>query len=302
MPGESVPGFTKKIRTTWDGYVVSGISYLMAGGFSLLCVIPFLYVVVYSLIPYSRYLSNPYSLIPAGASLSAYGQILASPYISTGYQMTLIVSAAGTALSMLVMVCTAYPLTKKDLKGRSILLTLWIITMFFNGGMIPNYILVRNLKLVNTPWALILPPLLGAYNLILMKNYMSSLPESLEEAARIDGANDIRILFQVVLPLCLPILATLSLFTIVYYWNTYFNAILYMTKRVNWPLQLVLRELVVEGSTTELGQVIDDGQRLAQPFTLKMAAILVTTLPIMCVYPFLQRFFMSGLTLGGVKE
>lgn len=281
--------------------MVSGLSYSLVGMFAILCIVPFLYVVVYSLTPYARYLNAPFSLIPVGASLSAYSQILASPYIGTGYRMTLTVSLIGTVLSMLVMVCTAYPLTKKDLKGRNLMLTMWIITMFFNGGMIPNYILVRSLHLMNTPWALILPPLLGAYNLILMKNYMSGIPDSLEEAARIDGANDILILFRIILPLCLPILATLSLFTIVYYWNTYFNSILYMTKRVNWPLQLVLRELVVEGSTTELGQVIDDGQRLAQPFTLKMAAIIVATLPIMCVYPFLQRFFMTGLTLGGVK-
>jgi len=203
---------------------------------------------------------------------------------------------------MLLLVITAYPLTKKHLKGRNFYLTLWIITMFFSGGMIPNYLLVRQLGLINSLWSQILPPLLGTWNIVMMKNYMNGLPESIEEAALIDGASAIQVLFRVLLPLCLPILAALSLFTIVGLWNSYFSAILYMTKRDMWPLQLVLREIVVMSSTREISAGTGTDEVIANPFTMKMAAIIVATLPIMCVYPFLQKYFMHGLVVGGVKE
>lgn len=205
----------------------------------------------------------------------------------------------GTLLSMCLLTVTAYPLSKRDLKGRNCMMTLWIITMFFSGGMIPNYFLIRSMGLLNSLWSLILPGMLGCYNLILMKNYIRGLPESLEEAARIDGANDLLVLLRIVLPLCAPILATLALFTAVGYWNSYFSAIIYITKRPKWPLQLVLRELLFESGVNEMASL---DERVSTPFLLKMASIVVASVPIMCVYPFLQKYFMTGLVLGGVKE
>ncbi len=291
-----------RIRLGSDDLVIASIAYFINGVFALACVIPFVYVLVYSITPYELYLKDPFRLIPQQITWSAYRDILRFRYILTGYKMTISISVLGTLLGMFMLVITAYPLKFRDLKGRNFLLTLWIVTMFISGGMIPNYFLIRTLGLLNSRWSLILPGLLGTYNIILMKNYMNGLPVSIEEAALIDGASDIQVLMRIVLPLCLPILATLGLFTVVGYWNTYFNAILYMNKRELWPLQLVLRELVVESSTAELAQNIEQGERVARPFTQKMAAIIVSTLPIMCVYPFLQRFFMTGLVLGGVKE
>lgn len=297
-----VKGGTGHIKRGADDYAVSFVSYMVAGLFALVCFVPFLLVVIYSFTPYDLYLKNHFDLFPARLTLEAYQMVLDYRYIWTGYQNTLFVAIIGTALSMVLLVLTAYPLTKKNVKGTRLIMKLWIFTMFFSGGMIPDYFLIRSLGLINSLWSLILPGLLGCYNLILMRNYIEGLPISLEEAATIDGANDLQVLLRIVLPLCLPILATLGLFTLVGYWNSYFSAIMYMTKRAKWPLQLVLRELIFESGANEIqaGMVVEENH--TSPFLLKMAAIVVATVPIIMVYPFIQRFFMSGLVLGGVKE
>ena len=294
-----MPGKKKGVRKTADEYVISGFSYLIVGLFSLLCFIPILLVVIYSFTPYDLYLKNHFDFFPSRLTLDAYRMVMNYRYIWTGYGNTLYITIFGSALSLIVLVLTGYPLSKKDLKGRNVYMTLWIITMFFSGGMIPNYFLIRTLGLLNNRWSLILPGLVSCYNLILMKNYIQGLPGSLEEAALIDGANDLMVLIRIVLPLSAPILATLGLFTAVGYWNSYFNAIMYMTKRANWPLQLVLRELLFESAVNEMTAM---DERVSTPFLLKMASIVLATVPIMCIYPFLQKYFMTGLVLGGVKE
>ena len=291
-----------RIKRGADDIMVSSISYTVAGLFSIICFVPFLLVVIYSFTPYDLYLKNHFDLFPERWTLEAYDLVLKYKYIWSGYQNTLFIATVGTVLSMILLVITAYPLTKKDLKGRSTIQKLWIFTMFFSGGMIPEYFLMRTLGLLNTLWAMILPGLLGCYNLILMRNYIEGLPGSLEEAALIDGANDMQVLFKIILPLCLPILATLGLFTIVGYWNSYFAAIIYATKRTLWPLQLVLREIVFASGAAEMQQNNVVEEAVTVPFLLKMSSIVVATVPIMCVYPFLQKYFMTGLVLGGVKE
>ena len=282
--GTRMPGKRRIIRKTADEYVIGGFSYLIVGLFSLLCFIPILLVIIYSFTPYDLYLKNHFDFFPSRLTLDAYRMVMNYRYIWTGYGNTLYITLFGSVLSLIVLVLTGYPLSKKDLKGRNVYMTLWIITMFFSGGMIPNYFLIRTLGLLNNRWSLILPGLVSCYNLILMKNYIQGLPGSLEEAALIDGANDLVVLVRIVLPLSAPILATLGLFTAVGYWNSYFNAIMYMTKRANWPLQLVLRELLFESAVNEMTAM---DERVSTPFLLKMASIVVATVPIMCIYPFL---------------
>lgn len=292
-----------RIRRGADDYAVATLAYSVTGIFALVCFLPFLLVIIYSFTPYDLYLQNHFDFFPERLTLDAYKMVIDYRYIWHGYGNTLIITGVGTVLSMVLLVLTAYPLTRREMKGGKLITTLWVFTMFFSGGMIPEYFLVRSLGLLNTRWAMILPGLLGCYNLILMRNYIDGLPSSLEEAATIDGANDFIILMRIILPLCTPILATLGLFTMVGYWNSYFSAIMYATKRTMWPLQLVLREIVFEGSTAEIqasGGVVDD--KISSPFLLRMASIVVATVPIMLVYPFLQKYFMSGLVLGGVKE
>lgn len=179
-----------------------------------------------------------------------------------------------------------------------------IITMFFSGGMIPNYILMKDLHLINSLWAMILPDCFSAFFLILMRSFIRiSVSEEMEESAKIDGANDIRILFSIVVPVIKPAIATLAVYCSVGYWNNYFSAMLYEIDRNKWPLSLVLRELVVEDTTSSVSSVTQMLNTIsrAHPFTLKMAAIVITTLPILVVYPFMQRFFVQGISLGSVK-
>lgn len=293
---QEVDRFMLKRKSMTD-CIFNTIAYVVVGLFAFACIIPFIYVIMYSVTPYTDYIQNPMNIIPRDITWDSYKSLLGFNLIYSGYKNTLIIVVCGTLLHLILTLITAYPLTKKGLKGQKTILMFIIFTMFFSGGMIPNFYLMRSLKLLNSLWALILPGIISVYNLLLLKGFIQELPESLEEAAAIEGANDIVILFKIVAPLILPAMVTIGLFYAVGQWNSYFSAVLYMNSRSGWPLQLVLREIIIESNTKEVEREVLN----VAPFTLKMAAIVVTTLPIMCLYPFLQKYFMSGLTVGGVK-
>ncbi len=291
------------VRGPGDSFV-EVFSTLTVSVFALCCLLPFAYVFFVSFMPYTEYLENPLKVIPSKFDLTAYRQMLGYKLIQSGYQVSVFTTVVGTILSVFLLVISGYPLSKTNLKGHRFFIYMVLFTMFFNGGMIPNYILIRNLGLQNTVWALIIPGCINSFNLILMKNYIkSTVPETLEEAAKIDGANDIRILFSIVTPLLKPAIATMTVFCSVGYWNNYFSAMLYLQDRKLWPLTLVLRELVVENTSavSPVTQMLTSTHR-SHPFTLKMAAIIVTITPILIVYPFMQRYFVKGISLGSVKE
>ncbi|MFV0342669.1 MAG: carbohydrate ABC transporter permease [Anaerocolumna sp.] len=269
--------------------------------FAFLCLYPILYVAIYSITPYSEYLANPLKLIPNEIDFSAYKKLLNFPLIFSGYKITIIITVVGTILNIVLLCLSAYPLSKKDLKGRNVILALITFTMFFNGGLIPNFYLIRSLNLYDSIAALILPGCLGAYNLILMKNFISQLPPSLEESAFIDGANEFTVLWRIIVPLSKPAIATFVIFHVVSQWNSYFNAIIYTSKRKLWPLMLVLREMVVEDGMAMLNQGATPDSASVNTFTLKMATIIVCVLPILCIYPFMQRYFTKGIMVGSVK-
>lgn len=280
------------------------VSMIVVGIFALICVMPFVYVFCVSFMPYSEYIENPLKIIPSRIDLTAYKQMLGYDLIRSGYLVTVFITIAGTALSIFLLIISAYPLSKKELKGHRFFMGMVLFTMFFNGGMISNYILIRGIKLQNTVWSLIIPGCISAFNLILMKNFiLQSIPDALEEAARIDGANDLQVLFRIVTPLLKPAIATMIVFCAVNYWNNYFSAMLYVSDRDLWPLTLVLRELVVEDTSavSSVTQMLTSANR-SHPFTLKMAAIIITVLPILIVYPFMQKYFVKGVSLGSVKE
>lgn len=267
--------------------------------FSLACLFPFFYVLSFSVTPYEEYLKNPLKLIPSHLDFDAYRQILKQPMMWSGYRVTLIITVAGVLLNIFLLVISAYPLSKKDLKGRNVILMFITFTMFFNGGLIPNFYLIKTLGLYNTIWSMIIPGALGAYNLLLMKNFISTIPESLEESAIIDGASEITVLFKIIVPLSMPAIATFIIFHAVTQWNTFFLAIIYTSKRSLWPLMLILRDLVVEdGGVAKDNMDADSGVTV---FTIKMAIIIFATLPILVVYPFMQKYFMKGLLVGSVK-
>lgn len=275
--------------------------YVMVTAFAVICFYPLLYVFAISVTPYTEYLENPLRLIPSTLDLSAYVKLLHLPLIYSGYRVTIFNTVTGTLLNIILLCITAYPLSKKDLKGRNIILALITFTMFFNGGLIPNFYIIRSLHLYDTIWALILPGCLGAYNLILMKNFISNIPASLEESAYIDGANEFQVLWKIIVPLSKPAIATFVIFHVVSQWNSYFNAIIYTSKRSLWPLMLVLREMVVDDGMALVNQSTAVGSSLVNTYTLKMATIIVCVLPILCIYPFMQRYFTKGLLVGSVK-
>jgi putative aldouronate transport system permease protein len=293
----------KRIKMSLGDCAFSTVNYLVIGFFSILCILPILYVIGYSITPYEDYLKNPLRMIPASPTLVAYKELIAFPLMRTGLYSTLFITIVGTLINIFMLCVTAYPLSKKHLKGRNTVMYFITFTMFFGGGMIPNYLLLRQLHLLNTYWALILPGSVSAYNLILMRNFISSIPASLEESAIIDGANEMQVLWKIIIPLCKPALATFTLFHAVGHWNSYFSSILYISDRKKWPLMLIVREMVISSGTSMIEQgSTAAADELSRPFTLKMAIIVATILPIVCVYPFLQKYFMKGMMLGSVKE
>jgi len=274
-------------------------NYAVLTLFSLACLFPFFYVAAFSVTPYSEYLANPLKLIPSRLEFGAYKQIFDMPVIWSGYRNTIMITVIGVAINITLLLISAYPLSKTDLKGRNVILLLITFTMFFNGGLIPNFYLVKSLHLYNTLWSMILPGALTAYNLILMKNFVGAIPRDLEESAFMDGANELKVLWRIIIPLSKPAIATFVIFHAVTQWNTFFSAILYTSKRDLWPLMLILRDLVVEDGG--IARDVMDSAANVSTFTVKMAVIIAATLPIIVVYPFLQRFFMKGLLVGSVK-
>lgn len=290
-----------RIKTAWQDRLMMFFVYTFVILFALACIFPFLYVISYSVMPYDEYLKNPVNMIPSHLDFSAYREILTFPLLYSGYANTLFITIVGTVLNLTLLIISAYPLSKTDLKGRKIILWMVLFTMLFSGGMIPRYYLVRELGLINTLGSLILPGAISAYNLILMKNFVSNIPESLEEAALIDGANELQILWKIIVPLSKAAIASFAIMCAVTHWNSFFDAVIFLTQRDKWPLMLVLREMVFEGGAGAIQDVVVE-EEMAQTFTIQMAMIVVIIIPIICVYPFLQKYFVTGLTIGGVKE
>jgi putative aldouronate transport system permease protein len=241
-------------------------------------------------------------LWPAGFTLDAYGKVFADQSILRSLYISVIITVLFTVIGMIVTICAAYPLSRKQLKGRSFFTFIFMFTMFFGGGIIPEYMLINSLGMLDSIWSLILPLSFSAFNLLILRTSISSnIPASLEESARMDGAGHFRILFSIVLPLSKPILATLSLFYAVGRWNAYQDALFYIKHNVDLrPLQLKLYYLVVQASESfqlEMTQV-----SLSNPEVLKAACVVFATLPIICVYPFIQKYFVKGVMLGAIKE
>lgn len=245
-------------------------------------------------------------LMSKGFTLQSYQAILSDPSILRYYLNTIIYAVTGTILSLMFTALLAYPLTVQEFRGKKLINVLLLITMFFGGGMIPTYLTIRNLQMINTIWAMILPGAISAWNVIMFVNFFNTIPESLKESATIDGANHLRILFSIVIPLSKALMATIALFTIVGFWNDYFNAMLYLESTSKMPIQIFLRKILInmeinEGNmqNNDIGKLLDMVN--ANPRTVKAAATIVTIIPIICVYPFLQKYFTKGMMLGAVK-
>ena len=275
------------------------VNVVVLGGFAALCLLPFLNVLGSSFATPGELATRSFVVIPETFTLDAYRYILSTSTIFRALGVSVFVTAMGTFVSLLLTSFMAYALSKPYLRGRRVINFLVIFTMLFSGGMIPTFIVVQNLGLIDSLWALILPVAINAFNFVLMRSFFQAIPDSLEEAARIDGCSDLGVFLRIVLPLSLASIATIGLFYAVGYWNTYQNAILYINDSEKWPIQVLLRQIVIVASGMNADASVVDVVPPAQ--SVKMAVIVVATLPMLLVYPFIQRYFVKGALIGSVK-
>lgn len=267
-----------------------------------ICLYPFWYVVVCSFSDGSYLIGDTGVMLwPKEFNLDAYRRVLHNQNIYNGYKTTLIILVAGTLLNLVMTSLGAFVVTRKKFKPAKIMMKLMIFTMYFSGGMIPSYLLIVNvLHLQNTLWAVILPSAISTYNLIIMKTNFAAIPDSLEESACIDGANDFTVFLKIVLPLSKPVIAVMLLYYGVGHWNSWFSAMLYIDDKTKYPLQLVLREILLIGSVSDMMEGANESS-YAIAEAIKYATIIVATVPILAVYPFVQKYFVKGMMIGAVK-
>lgn len=281
--------------------IIDSFIILLVTVASIICLVPILHLVAVSLSSNAAILSNKVTVFPVELSTMAYESVFKDAKMVSSLFFTILLVAVFTVVCMIMTICAAYPLTKKKLKGRDFFLILIVFTMFFSGGLIPEYLLVKSLKLTNTLWALVLPGMINAFYLIILKSFFSSIPEELEESARIDGSSHFGTLFRIVLPLSLPVLATLSLFYAVGRWNGFMDALFYITNQDLYPIQLKLYQLVISNQMSDATATEGMSAMAPIPESLKAASIMFATIPILLVYPWLQRYFISGIMVGAVK-
>ncbi|WP_010271562.1 carbohydrate ABC transporter permease [Paenibacillus senegalensis] len=264
----------------------------------LVCFIPFVYMLALSLSSPEAIINNKVSLIPVGVNFEAYIQIFTYPNFFRAYGNTIFYTVAGTCIALFMTTLFAYAMSKRFLKGHKVVMMLIVFSMFFSGGLIPTYLLISNLQLTGTVWAMLLPFAINQFNLIILINFIRAIPSEIEEAAIIDGLNYFGILYRVILPLSTPALATIGLYTAVFFWNDWFNGLIYLNTN-QYPVMLFLRNIV--NGTTMIGDGAGAADRSTIAMSIKSAVIITSTLPIIILYPLLQRFFVAGLTVGSVK-
>lgn len=280
--------------------VVGAVSNLILGLVIVVCLYPFLNIVAKSFSSEGPILAGEVYLLPVGFTTKAYEIVLGSARFWNAAASSVFVTVVGTVLNLVLTAFVAFALSRKNLPGQKLIAMLYIFTMLFGGGLIPTYLVVSSSGLYNTLWALIIPGLVSPFNLILMRNYFLTIPESLEESAKLDGAGHFVILFRIVIPLALPSIATIGLFCAVAYWNEYFSALIYINNRSIVPIQVYLREILLNAGSADLNNM-DLMLQVAQE-AVRGATVLAATVPILLVYPFLQKYYIQGMTVGAVKE
>jgi len=262
---------------------------------------PFLNIVARSLSDEAYIIAGRVNLIPQGFNLTSYKLVMKDPMFWINYRNTLVYTVVATAIALVMTTCYAYVLSKKHLKGRAFLVGIAVFTMFFNGGLIPNYVLISGLGLKNTLWAIVLPNAISVFNLLVMKAFFESLPTELEEAAQVDGLSTYGILLRIVIPLSKAVIATMVLFYAVSFWNSWFSAFLYMDRLDLFPVTVYLRNLIAGATGAGSVSMLGDPDSVQAAVTVQSVTIVLTTVPILLVYPFVQRYFVTGVMIGAVK-
>ncbi len=286
------------------GYKVFNMfNHLFLISLSLLCLLPLLHVLAVSFSGRSAANANIVNFLPVDFTLESYKKTIDNPAFIKAIFVSVYRTVLGTAIGMAVIIFSGYALSKRYtvFKSRNVYMWFFVFTMLFSGGLVPGYILITNLHLIDTIWALVLPTALSVYNMILLMNFFRTIPAELEEAALIDGAGLFRILFNIHLPVSLPALATITLFTLVVHWNSWFDGLIYMMDTKNYPLATYLQAVVVQQDFSKMSIDPRDMENLSQR-TVKSAQIFIGALPVLIVYPLLQKYFVKGIVLGAVKE
>ncbi|KRE35300.1 carbohydrate ABC transporter permease [Paenibacillus sp. Soil522] len=281
--------------------VFDTINFIILFICTLICLAPFLHILAISLSSVRPILSGQVSLFPVELNFEAYYKVFSDPAMIRSLGFTVMLTGLFTVMCMAMTVAMGYPLSKKKLKGRKGVMFIVVITMFFSGGIIPEYILILNLNLLDSIWALVLPGLINPFYLIILISFFNNIPESLEESAEIDGSSHFRTLISIMLPLSLPVITTLSLFYAVGRWNGFTDTLMYITSPEFYPLQLKLYQLIQNNMISELMQMEGAQMATVVPESLKAASVIFATVPILIVYPWLQKYFVSGVMLGAVK-
>ena len=293
---------TMKIRQSREDRAFTAVIAVVVGLIMLLTIYPLYIVVISSFSAPMEVISGHVWLLPQGFSAEGYRRVFQNSDIFMSYKNTIIYTVLGTAVSLFFTLSAAYPLSRKKLYGRTGLMLLFTFTMFFKGGMIPTYLTVKGLGLYNNIWVMVLMGSLSIYNMIVARTFLqNTIPNEIYEATEMDGANDIQVFFQIVLPLSMPILAVLSLFYAVGIWNNYFTGLIYLKSRSLYPLQLVLREILVTDTSDMTDTLEANMNKLLVQESVKYCVIVVSSVPMLVLYPFLQRFFTKGVMIGAIK-
>jgi len=292
------------IRESGGDRAFNIVNYVMLSIVLVIVLYPLVYVVSASFSSSYAVLSGKVWLWPVDPSLDGYKAVFKNKNIVTGFQNTFFYTLAGTFINVVMTVLAAYPLSRKDFRGRNKFMLMFVFTMMFNGGLIPTYFVVKDLNMIDTVWAMLLPTALSVWNVIIMRTYFqTTIPGELLEASQIDGCNDFRFLLKIVVPLSGPIIAVIALFYAVGHWNQYFNAMIYLKDPQLYPLQLILRDILVQNEVRidMLGDVKSAAARQGLRELLKYSLIVISSLPLMLVYPFVQKFFVKGVMIGSIK-
>lgn len=289
-----------KYRKTLGSVAFDAVNIFLLAALAIVTLYPYLYVISASLSdPVEFYRGSKFVLFPRGFNLISYKIVFKNPMIFQAYFNTIVYVVVGTAINMIMNIFGAYTLSKTYLPGSKTVMKLIVFTMFFSGGMIPTFILVFKLGMIDTLWAMVLPNAVSAWNIIIMRTYFMGIDPAVEESANIDGANDIVTLFRIILPLATPVIAVITLFYAVGHWNAFFNALIYLRSRDKSPLQLVLRDILISNDKSLTTGVFDNTQAVSE--NVKYALIVVATLPILFLYPYLQKYFVKGIMVGSIK-
>ncbi|MDR2534785.1 MAG: carbohydrate ABC transporter permease [Treponema sp.] len=285
-------------------YIFEIVNYLFMIGMCVVMLYPFLFVLAASLSSSSEVSRGMVGIIPKGFNIRAYEAVFKYEHIWTGYRNTILYTTCGTIVNLALTICGAYPLSRKQFVGRSAFTFFIAVTMFFSGGLIPTYLVMRHYKLLNTFWVMILPGAISTWNMIIMRTFFQNLPSELEESAIIDGCNDLGVLMRIVIPLSTASIMTIGMFYAVGHWNAWFDAFIYLRDHTRYPIQLWLRTIVLQNQMndiTNLQGAVDVGVENLISDTIKYAVIVVAAAPILCVYPFIQKYFVKGVMVGSIK-